>query len=380
MEKIQSILNHIRTDFQAGKSTEEVLSTLSSLIGEDLKTAKEVAENLPSIPEIKTAQLLEQMFDLYSEKEVRKAIKRSLYILRSRGIRFEHMISQKGKSVIKPIRAEDPQAIGSGYNSYGDRFLLLTLHHLGAGWELFNGIVNDIKGLVAFSTLFMSKKEMVSLITEVKEESPGEIVEMEPSYVGFLFYEAYKLTIAQGKEVPPQYLSVKDEIEKIKKSYDKPFIYSLIQEEEIERDEFLLEMGSTLFNTELFSSWRILEEEIRPYAGEVQEAEQSPIILTTSQKEARFHEIFLKAISNLFTETNRSLFRRRMEEMAYLLYQMGKGKEARVSLAIALDLKKPPNPFRPNPFLYTLVTRSIFALLSENYKRESKEPSFIIKP
>jgi hypothetical protein len=59
---------------------------------------------------------------------------------------------------------------------------------------------------------------------------------------------------------------------------------------------------------------------------------------------------------------------------------LGKGEEARISVAVAIDLEKPVNPIQPNPFLFQLVVRSIFTLLKESYEQKSREPSLIVKP
>jgi hypothetical protein len=47
---------------------------------------------------------------------------------------------------------------------------------------------------------------------------------------------------------------------------------------------------------------------------------------------------------------------------------------------VAIDLKKVPNLIQPNPFLFQLVVKSIFALLSEAYEKKKEEFSLITKP
>ncbi len=379
LEKILSILEKVKTDIQEGKTVEEIFPILSSL-GEDIGAVKEIAERLSTLSDTKTSQLLQRMFEVYSDKGVRKIIKRSLYRLKSKGVKVEERFFDKKGSILKPLQMEPPLGFGGGIDSFGDRYLILSLHRSGRGWRVFQGVIHEREGLVEFFSTEMTKKEMSSFLDEVRNNSPTPIVEMEASYVAFLLDEAYRLALARGRDIPQEYPPIKGEIEKVKKQYEKPLIYSLIKEEEIEGNEFLLERSKSLFNIDLFSQWRLDEEEIKPYAEEIREADQSRIILTPSQKEARLQEIFSKALTHLFSEDKRSLYQRRMEEMAYLLYRMGKEEEAKLSFSVAIDLKKNPNLFRPNPFLYQLVTRSIFALLSEVEERSLKEPSFIIKP
>ena len=142
----------------------------------------------------------------------------------------------------------------------------------------------------------------------------------------------------------------------------------------------MLGKGGELLKADVFSGWRIEEEQIRPYADEVWEAEGSKIVLNPAQKEARFQGVYQKALTELFSGERRLLYQRRLEEMAYILLKLRREEEARISLSVAMDLEKPLNPIQPNSFLYQLVIKSIFGLLAEAYEKKSKEVSLIVKP
>ena len=66
--------------------------------------------------------------------------------------------------------------------------------------------------------------------------------------------------------------------------------------------------------------------------------------------------------------------------MSYVLLKLNREEEAKISLSVAMDLEKDLNPIQPNPFLFQLVIKSIFSLLSEAYEKKSKEISLIAKP
>jgi hypothetical protein len=142
----------------------------------------------------------------------------------------------------------------------------------------------------------------------------------------------------------------------------------------------MLGKGGDLLKADVFYSWRIEEEQIRSYADEVWEAEESKIVLNPAQKEIRFQGIYQKALTELFSGERKFLYQRRLEEMAYVLLKLGREEEAKISLSVAMDLQKPLNPIQPNPFLFQLVTKSIFSLLAEAYEKKVKEPSLIVKP
>jgi hypothetical protein len=335
---------------------------------------------LASIPDAKIAKLLGRMLEVSKEKKVRKMIKRSLYRLKNRGIAIEEVSFGERRSILHALQAEPTKGFASAIDSLGQRLLLLVIPRGGQGWTVMQGVMGDTEGLIDFSGEKMPRKEFARFFKGVQEKTPFPVVETEPSYVGFLLTQAYQLALEKKKTPPQDFLLLKSEIEAVKKEYENPLIYFYLQADEIAEDDWILRRSGDLLKDDLFSGWRIEEDEIRPYADAVREAEESKIVLNQAQKEARFQEIYLKALSELFSEGKRFLFKRRIEEMAYVLFKLGRQEEAKISLAVAIDLKKPLNPIQPNLFLFQLVIKSIFALLAETYEKKTKEPSLIIKP
>lgn len=380
MEKVQALIEKIKTDLQDGKSDEEMAQSLLPFFGKDPEFDGQVAERLATIAHVKVAVLLQRMLQVSDKKKVQKIIRRALYRLKNRGIAIEEIPPKKEESILRPLQAEPPKGFGGGFDFMGHRFLLLVIPHTGRGWRVMRGVTSDTKGLIEFSGEEMTRKGFKAFFEEIQGKSSFPLVEMEPSYVGFLYVQAYQLTLEKKGILPQDFLSLKSEIEGIKKEYDKPLIYLYLQAEELAGDDRVLRRGGDLLKADLFQSWRIEEDQIRPYADEVWEAEESKIVLNQAQKEVRFQAIYQKALSELFSGEKRFLYKRRLEEMAYLLFKLGKEEEAKVSLAAALDLEKPLNLIQPNPFLFQLVIKSIFTLLAEAYEKKVKEPSLIVKP
>lgn len=380
MKEVQSIIQKIESDLQEGRSGEEIIQRNILNIEKDLTLLGEVAEALGKVSHSQIVRVLQQLYNQSSDKTLQKIIRRSLYRLKSRGVPVEEVLPDHGKPVFRPLQAEPPRGFAGPFDFLGQRFLMLVVPHPIRGLKVLQGIVSDTEGMIDFKGWEMPRKRFKEFFEALQNDSPFPPMEMEPAYVGFLFSQAGQLSLDRGKTPPQDYLQVKKEIDIIKKDYEKSPIYSLIQKEEIEEDNRLLERGSDLLKMDLFSAWRVEEKEIRPYADAIWEAEESKLILHRAQKEARFQEIYQRALSDLFPEEKRTLYSKRMEEMAWYLLKRGKEEEARVSLAVALDLKKPPVVFQPNPFLFQLVIRSIFALLQEVYEKKRQEFSLIQRP
>jgi hypothetical protein len=380
MEDIQALFEQVKADISNGKSGEEIFQSLLPLLEKDSQTGGKLAELLVTIPDKIIAGLLHQMFKVTQDKKVRKIIKRSLYRLKSKGIVVEGILFDKESPVLRPLQADPKEGFASGIDFLGHRLLWLVIPHPGRGLTVMHGIVSDMDGIVDFSQEEMTRKGFRSFFGEVQEKNPFPFVKMEPSYIAFLFTQAYQLHLDKKGNSPQEYLRAKSEIESFKKVYAKPLIYSTLQADEIAGDDRMLRKGGDLLKADVFYSWRIGEDQIRPYADEVWEAEHSKIVLNQAQKEVRFQGIYQKALTELFSGERKFLYQRRLEEMAYVLLKLGRDEEAKISLSAAMDLEKPLNPIQPNPFLFQLVVKSIFSLLAEAHEKKAKEVSLIVKP
>ena len=380
MEDIQALIEQIKADISNGKSEEEIFQSLLPVLEKDPQTGGRLAESMVTIPDRMIGRFLHRMFEATQDKKVRRIIKRSLYRLKSKGIAMEEISSDKESPILRPAKAGSKEGFASWIDSLGHRLLWLVIPHPGRGLTVLHGIVGDQEGIVDFSQEEMTRKGFRTLFEEVKEKNQFPIVEIEPSYVALLFTQAYQLTLEKKGTPPQDYLRAKSEIEGVKKDYDKPLIYSYLQADEIAADDRMLKKGGDLLKADIFSSWRVEEENIGPYAKEVWEAEESKIVLNPAQKEARFQAIYQRALTELFSGDRKFLYERRLEEIAYVLFQLGREEEAKISLSIAMDLEKPLNAIQPNPFLLQLVIKSIFSLLAEDYEKKSKEVSLIVKP
>ncbi len=380
MEGIEELEERLETLIEEGRSGEEIFQFVSPFFQENPGVEERIAERLAHLPREAAARVLLLMIKVTEDKKVRKTIRRSLYRLKSKGIPVEETDTGRGPSVLRPLQTEPPKGFGTGFDLHGERLLMLVIPHAGRGWTVMHGVVGDTRGLMNFVGEDMSRKEFKDFFYRFREKIPFTLVEMEASYVGFLFFRAYRLTL-EKKETPPQDdLRLKGEVERVRKEYDRPLIYSFVSSEEISTNERWLSRGGELLKEDLFAAWGIEEDRARPYAEAIRDAQESKLFLSQDQKQARIQEIYLNALAEIFSDDLRSVFKRRLEETAYIFHQQGKEEETMASLAAAIDLEKPLNPISPNPFLFQLVVRSLLALVSEAYEKEKREPSLIVRP
>jgi hypothetical protein len=380
VKEIETLVEDVRAGLREGSTEEELFQSLVGLWRTSPETAGRVADLLGGVPDARIGRILQRLLDSTSDKLIRKTIKRSLYRLKSRGVSVEDPLSEKRTSILRPLQAESAKGFGGSIDSAGQRLLLLVLPRPGGGITAMEGVVSDTEGLLNFSGAEMTRKHFRTFFDEFQKEQPFPAVEMEPAYVASLFSGGYQLTLKR-KETPPQdYLNLKGQVEKVGKHYERPPIYASLRSNDLPEQAWALKKSGDLLKTDLFEGWVLEESRIRPYADGVSEAGQTKLVLNEAQKAARIQEIYQNALMELFPEERRLLYKRRIEEMAYVLFKQGREEEARTSLSAAMDLEKPLNPFQPNPFLFQLVVRSILSLLQEEKEKKEREPSFIIRP
>ncbi len=380
MENLHSLIEQIKMDISNGKSDEEIIQWILPILKGEPEYSEKLIELIATIPNRVVANLLKRMFEGASEKRIRKMIKRSLYRLRAKGIITEEFLLERERPILRPLPTGVKEGFASGIDSLGHRLLILAIPNPGRGLTVMDGIIGDRDGVIDFMRGEMSRKELKGFVEASSEKISYRMVEMEPSYVSFLFSKAYQLSIERKKDPPQDYLLSKSEIENLKKEYPEPLIYSYLPPDQVIEEDGWLKRGGELLQSDMINSWVIDGEEVRPYAEEVWEAEKSRIVLNPTQKELRFQSIYQKALREIFSEEKRFLYQRRLEEMAYVFFKWGKEEEARISLAIAMDLKKPLNLLQPNPFLLQLVMKSILRILRDSYEKEKEEISLIVKP
>jgi hypothetical protein len=188
-----------------------------------------------------------------------------------------------------------------------------------------------------------------------------------------------QLNESRGEPPPVAYLSAKRDLQRLEKSETPPVFLSL-NEKKIHANPRFLKNSADLFETDLFSSWFLPREEMQKYADLIAEAEESRLVLNPAQKEARLQETYRKALAELFPEERRQLYRRRLEEMAYVLLKDGREDNAKAALAASIDLRSILTSLEPNPFLLNLLIRSIYVIMAQEMEKKKTEPSLIVKP
>ncbi|MBW2039745.1 MAG: hypothetical protein JRI46_09130 [Deltaproteobacteria bacterium] len=380
-EKVDDILQEVVTAQGQKVKPKEILKRISSHLEQEPSLTVPLIDGLAGVPTPQTAQLLQEMMTTAQEKGVIKAIKRTLYRLRQKGIQWKEKPPQE-RPVLRPPRPGEPQGYLGAMDSVGSRIIVIARPRPLGGMRVYFCIVNDLEGVQRFELNDFTKKGFKEFVESLLYSVEFPVVEAPGGYCVHLVKEASDLSQRLANPLPPGIQDAEKGLQDVKWNGPIPLIYQYIAEEEIKDRVRLLREAANLHRVLPFSSWSLRPEEVRKYAEAIKEAGESHIVLTPQQKDARLSSIYMEALQELFPEQRRLLWKRRLEEMAYILWKMGKEKEASMAMSAAVDLKTPFNPIEPNPFIWNLLLKSIYGLLETTYKKREKEgeASLIVTP
>ena len=380
-EKAEQIIHEIETAQSQNLTAEEILTKISEYLKEEPCLTIHVIKSLARIPTPETAQLLIGMMAEADEKQVIKSIKRTLYKLKQKGVKWEEKTQNK-TPILKPPKPAEPKGYLGSIDTTGSRIIVIGKPQPLRGLLVIFSIVNDQEGIQEFNLKEFSKKSFNEFMKDALASAEFPIVTAPGAYCIHLLKEAASLTQNLSRPLPQGYHKAERECRNIVWNYPAPLIYQYIPEDEVIDSAHLLKDSINLHKIMPFATWHIAAQEVEKYATRIIETQQSRIVLLPDQKEARLNTIYRDALDDLFPEEKRLLWKRRLEEVAYILLKTGKEYEAKASLSAAIDLNNPFSAIDPNPFIWNLVLKSIYILLEEDHekKEDEKKTSLIIAP
>ncbi len=354
---------------------------------EDAPAAEAFVERLPLKDET-VVPLLQIIHDTYQHKPVKKAVKRALFRLQSKGISVAGFREESdSKSVLRPIKREEPRCYLGPIDLLGNRAVIIHSFESGKGVDAGMGMASDQEGIGQFVFDQMSRKTARELMTEL-EEMAGPFVEVPLSHGAMVLENAFKIENPNAADARADYLKLRPWLLRNTSARDHSVDFNGVTVPDREITEPELEK---LFDNDLMASWLAPFDVLKPFMMEMQSVDESPIILSDSQKLNRMAEIKENCLNKLFDAAGRRRFKNRLREMAFFFLKSGAPDDARLALLAAADIQEETSPFSEQLVLPFFVDRSIafyFELGNENdaEAREfedadvSETPSGIILP
>jgi hypothetical protein len=319
-----------------------------------------VIEALSTMATPAAASLLTQIATQMAAKDVQKAARRALYRLKTMGVDTESVLPQEPrKSVLEVPKLPVVVALASQIDFDGNRALYLARRRPFSGLVFVSLIINDQRGVLDCNAFPVTKKELSRIVTDIQADDRLTHVELPPAYAQQLVDESYRRNLSSGTPVPRDFQGLRDLIGIPNGLWEQRPIYHLVPPEEVRGQPAWLSLSGQLLEVKEFQGWHLPPEALQRYREEVKRTAESPIIVSQALQQERVEAVQKRTLRELFAPNLCELYRVRLEEMAYLLWQTKRPDDAKRALASALALQGEEVDPAEQPFLRALFTRSV---------------------
>lgn len=360
---------------------EKILPLLLKVFNTNSKIAHKVIDFIGSLADKNSAHLLNQILKETKDKELSKSIKKTLYRLKNKGIDVSPPKPVKpDKTKKKKVPLLSPTAYVTTIDPLGERLILAVKPKNNQELTIFQFLTNDQRGINDLIASITTLKDFKNYMTKIENTKDITMVEIDLAYCHFLIKESTQRNHASGSTLPDNHFLWKKFFSKYDSNLDKAGIYTILNVEEIRAKEFLLQKSEDLIEKCEYTFWLLEWKFLVDHYKEVYEAENSTLVLSEYQKESRINEIVKKTVSLFFDDKNRFLFRRRLEETAYILWRTGKVEESQSAFAAALAFRPEGTPSEHHPFAIKTVNENFKFLKEQAQKEKRSESGRIVLP
>ena len=326
-------------------------------MGPDERLALAATGLLGAVRDQAAACALQELAAGSPSSAVRKAARREIHRLVSFGI---SAAAPTAAPTIAGRRVEWPvyRTLASPIDGDGNRAIWFALQS-GADVELISLLINDQVGIKDAVAEEMSTSRFDREARRFLEDATLPWVDMPADYCRYLIEEAHSLNATSGTALLVDYLAWRERIGRPEQIYERPLVYSVINAMEVRWDPRYLDSSGNLFDLPMFQSWLFERSEVGEFVREMITARQAGIVLAGMGNEARSRMVVDRAMVKLFDARRRALYKRRLEEMAYVLWKLDLGYHAREALAAAMALEPPDRSLQNHSFVRRMVEWSL---------------------
>lgn len=305
--------------------------------------------------------LLAARFGSSPDKARRKALKRVLHLLKTRGVPVPGDLLPRQEPAFGPAHPPAVKSLISPILGNGNAYLVLEGPKEILGGNFLVAAINDAAGLQECHLLNMKDRQQTEFWDHYRQHGLTEWYPVPGAYAVRLLEEAYqaKTAVAAAKSA---YGSLR---EKVWKNWGRPEaapdLEQVLPVIESGQRRRLLDNSRQLATNPLFQTWMPVLEELTPWVDKLQEIQQSPLVLSEPQKQARGDALIDEATRALYPPEARPLWRRRLLAMSYCLDLRQHPEEAKMARAAADDLGDLERSAvaGENPFLKSLVQAAL---------------------
>ncbi|HEY7725686.1 MAG TPA: hypothetical protein VH880_10145 [Anaeromyxobacteraceae bacterium] len=270
-----------------------------------------------------------------ASRDVSKEAKRTLHLMRARGVEVPELRRQASAPPPPPPDPELP-CFASALDGQGERAVWLARNVPGKGIELCQAIASDTQGLLSLQVGVLGRKEFRAFAQDLVDRG-GQlgVAEVTRHRAHALLGEARRLTESAGKPLPEGATAWLARLGEAPPLPDPALDFPSLPETE-EREA--LAAGARLHERPLLRGWLADEAALRALAARLDEIAASALLVDERQRAEQSAGAVEDALAGYFDPARRTLWSRRLFAAASHLADAGDSEGARLAGAAARAL------------------------------------------
>jgi hypothetical protein len=371
-----------RSGLSLEEASAETVARLQEFFGKATEVDLAVVFALGKIAEPAAVSALTAIEKKVSEKEVKKEIRRSLFKLSQRGLvipRAENAAAATAPTFSALAPGPGIEAYMSSVDGSGGRLIWIAKPQINRGLQTIQAMVNDREGLQRIGGAQVPRKELRRMADEIKTQHNITMISVPWEYADAVIYDAYEKAKASGRGGVDHFHELRSAINPGKPARQEHPVYRKLDTGSA-REGAWRELSRRLLDEPEMQYWILDPDWIEPFLAQLQEAQTSRLVLNPMQKEERLAGIVRDAVKTICSGETGTIVQRRLEDTALYFNETGRADQARLALAVALQVGEGGSGPLDVSFLTGLVQKSIAFYLSQEKTRAEEEPSLIIRP
>jgi hypothetical protein len=361
------------------EASAETVARLQECFGKGTEVDLAVVFALGKIVDPAAAEALSAIEKAATDKNLKKEIRRSLFKLSQRGLVIPRAESAAAATAALSTVAPGIEAYMSSVDGSGGRLIWIAKPQINRGLQTIQAMVNDREGLQRVGGAQVPRKELRRMADEIKTQHNITMISVPWEYADAVIYDAYEKAKASGRGGVEHFHELRAIINPNKPARQQHPVYRKLDAGSA-REGAWRELSRRLLDEPELQYWILDPDWIEPFLAQLQEAQTSRLVLNPMQKEERMAGIVRDAVKTICSGETGPIVQRRLEDMALYFNETGRADQARLALAVALQVGEGgPGPLDVS-FLTGLVQKSVAFYLSQEKTRAEEEPSFIVKP
>lgn len=352
---------------------------LDRVLGEDPVVDERVIDLLGGSGAPEAAAVLRDIAERTDSKTMRKLARRGLHRLRSLGVEIdEAAVDGPGFSLaIEADPRRESRAWITGIDGDGGRIAWVLSPSPSGGDRLLEVVLDDVEGVRKAELMAVTRKGFRTHVDRLRANPGILVVQAELPQIAVRLVQAERRTAASSAELPDDYRKWRREVGD-RLLEDAPDEGAAVQLsvldaadlQTIRADRDLLQASADLLKEPYFASWSLPGPLAEAAARGVRRAETSDLVVDDEQRKQQVDQAVAGAAA-AFDEDLRQRYRRRLEEMAEILWSSRRQDQARLALAAAMAFTEVTDLYAAHPFARALIQRGV--LVSYQGLREQEE-------